>query len=205
MEYNTLATKEVIAKTVASLKEHNIEAVVVANKDEALAKIKELIPSGASVMNGSSVTLEQIGFVEYLKSGTHPWNNLHEGILAEKDPAKQGALRKQAALSDFYLGSVHGLAETGECIIASNSGSQLPHIVYTSPNIIFVVSTKKIVPTLADALKRLEEHVVPLEDVRIQKLYGVHTAISKIVIFNREKPGSGRTVTMILVEEDLGY
>ncbi|MDA1168819.1 MAG: lactate utilization protein [bacterium] len=205
MQYSTLATKESISKTVAGLKKHNVEAIVVANKDEALAKIKELIPSEASVMNGSSVTLEQIGFVDYLKSGTHPWNNLHANILAEKEPAKQSLLRKQAVLSDYYLGSVHALTETGEFIIASNSGSQLPHIVFTSPNLIFVVSTKKIVPTLTDALKRLEEHVVPLEDVHMQELYGVNTAVSKIVIFNREKPGSGRTVNIILVEEDLGF
>ena len=47
-----------------------------------------------------------------------------EAILAEKDPAKQALLRTQSALSDFYLGSVHAIAETGEFIIASNSGSQ---------------------------------------------------------------------------------
>ena len=205
MQYNTLATKESVTKTVAALKEHNVEAIIVTNKEEALAKIKELIPSGASVMNGSSVTLEQIGYIDYLKLGEHPWNNLHEGILAEKDPAKQGELRKQAVLSDYYLGSVHALSETGEFIIASNSGSQLPHIVFTSPNIIFVVSTQKIVPSLADGIKRLEEYVVPLEDKHMQELYGVGTAISKMVIFKREKPGSGRTVKMILVEEKLGF
>lgn len=178
MQYNTLATKEAITKTVAALKEHNVEAIVVASKEEALAKIKELIPNRASVMNGTSVTLEQIGYVDYLKSGTHPWNNLHAGILAEKDPAKQGMLRKQATLSDFYLGSVHALAETGEFIVASNSGSQLPHIAYTSQNLIFVVSTQKIVPTLTEAMKRLEEYVLPLEDKRMQDLHGVGSVIS---------------------------
>ena len=36
-------------------------------------------------MNGSSVTLEQIGFVDYLKAGAHGWNNVHAGIVAEPD------------------------------------------------------------------------------------------------------------------------
>ena len=83
-----------------------------------------------------------------LKAGSHGWNNLHAGVLAEKDPEKQKALRRQALLSDYYLGSVHGLSETGEMLIASNSGSQLPHITFSSPNVIFVVGTQKIVPTL---------------------------------------------------------
>ncbi len=205
MNYTELATQESVEKTVAMLKEHNVEAMVVANKEEALAKIQELIPKDASVMNGSSATLEQIGFVDYVKSGKHPWNNLHATVLAEKDPAAQAALRKQSALSDYYLGSVHALSETGEFLIASNTGSQLPHIVFTSQNLLFVVSTQKIVPTLADAMKRLEEHVVPLENTRMQGLYGMDTALSKLLIFKRENPRSGRSVKMILVQEKLGF
>src|SRR6266478_2357503 len=140
MKYDTVATKESIDKTVKGLGSRNVLTTVVKNGAEALDKIKELIPQGASVMNGASTTLDQIGFIEYLKSGSHGWNNLHANILNEKDPAKQAVLRKQAVLSDYYLGSVHGLAETGEFVVASNSGSQLPHIVFTSPNLILVVS-----------------------------------------------------------------
>ncbi len=205
MKYDTLASKEAITRTIASLKEHNVNAIAVPTKEEALAQAKTFIPSGASVMNGSSVTLEQIGFVDYLKSATHPWNNLHAAILAEPNEEKRAKLRKESVISDYYLGSVHALAETGEFVIASNTGSQLPHIVFTSPNLIFVVSTKKIVPTLSDAMKRLEEYVLPLEDQHMQELYGIHTGLSKVVIFNREKPDSGRRVNMILVEESLGF
>lgn len=192
-------------KTIAGLTERGIEALMVATGAAALSKIKELIPKGASVMNGTSRTLEEIGYIDYLKSGQHGWNNLHEGVMAEQDKAKQAHLRRQAVLSDYYLGSVHALAQTGEFVIASNSGSQLPHIVYTSPNLIFVVSTKKIVPTLADAMKRLEEHVIPLEAQRMKEVYGVGTFPSKIVIFNKENSFGGRKVRMILVNENFGF
>ncbi|MBI4090400.1 MAG: lactate utilization protein, partial [Candidatus Komeilibacteria bacterium] len=171
MDYNQLATQEAIDATLAALVEKGFAVFVVNTGAEALAKIKEFIPAGASVMNGSSVTLEQIGYIDYLKSGDHGWVNPKEAVLAEKDPAKQALLRRQALTSDYYLGSVHALAENGEFVIGSNTGSQMPHVVYSSPNLIFVVSTKKIVPTLADAMKRLEEHVVPLEDEHMQQLY----------------------------------
>src|SRR6266404_5059438 len=105
MKYNELATKTSLEKTVAAMKEKGYEPIVVKTKSEALAKIKEIIPDGASVMNGASVTLEQIGFIDYLKSKHHKWNNLHEGIVAEKDPVKQTELRKKSVLSDYYLGS----------------------------------------------------------------------------------------------------
>jgi len=205
MNYSTLADKKTVDTTISALSSKNIAAVFVANKADALQKIKDLIPQNASVMNGSSVTLEQIGFVEYLESGKHGWNNLHAAILAENDPVKRAFLRKQSVLSDFYLGSVHALTENGECIIASNTGSQLPHIVFTSPNIIFVVSTKKIVPNLTEGMKRLEEYVVPLEDKHMQQKYGMNTSLNKIVIFKNENQNMGRKIHLILVGEDLGF
>jgi hypothetical protein len=205
MDYGELASDERIQKTITALAERHIEASVVEDRAEALARIKELIPSGASVMNGASVTLEEIGFVEYLKSGTHPWNNLHAGILAEKDPAKQSRLRKEAALSDYYLGSVHALAENGQFLVASNTGSQLPHVVFTSPNLVFVVGAQKIVPDLPSAFDRLETYVIPREEKHMQELYNSHTFPSKIVIFNRENPNVKRSVKMLLVKEKLGF
>ena len=205
MNYTTPASPDAITATIQALAQRNVTAVAVKTKEEALAHITKLIPAGASIMNGSSTTLNQIGFIDYLTSGTHGWNNLHEAIIAEKDPAQQAMLRKQSVLSDYYIGSVHGLAQTGEFVIASNTGSQLPHIVFTSPNLIFVVSTKKIMPTLQDAIQRVREHVVPLEDERAMKAYGSHTALNKMVIFENENPHLGRSVHMILVEEDLGF
>ena len=203
--WDQLADTQTIEKTAAALKDKGFEAFVVENEQEAFAKIKDIIPKDASVMNGSSVTLEQIGFVDYLKSGKHDWNNLHAKILAEKDPGKQSLLRKQAELSDFYLGSVHALIENGEFIIASNTGSQLPHVVYTSPNLIFVVGTQKIASDLKTGVERLEEYVVPLEDKHMMEKYGAGTKLNKIVIFKGESSYSKRKIKFILVNKKLGF
>lgn len=205
MNYNNVATVESITRTVTNLASHNIEASVVESKADALAKINELIPAGSSIMNGSSLTLEQIGFIEQLKSDAHGWHNLHAAIVAESDPKKQGELRAAAVHADYYLGSIHALSESGEFVIASATGSQLPNIVFTSKNLIFVVGSQKIVPTLSDALKRLEEHVIPLENVQSNKKWGVDTADNKIVIFKGESKMMGRSVRVIIVKESLGF
>lgn len=205
MDYETLASVETIGRTVDALLKRGTEAVVVNNRAEALMKVKSLIPNGASVMNGSSRTLEEVGFIDYLKSGNHGWKNLHEEILEEKDSAKQVMLRKQAVLADYYVGSVHAVAETGEFLIASNSGSQLPHIVSTSPNLIFVVGTQKLAPSFDTALKRVREYVLPLEDKRMKDVGMGGSAISKLLIFEREPVFMGRKVYMIFVNEKLGF
>ncbi len=205
MNYKTLVKKQTLTRLITQLKENGITAEVVATGNEALEKIKSYIPQGASVMNGSSTTLQQIGFVDYLKGTTHGWNNLHAAIIAEKNPEKQAALRQQAVFSDYYLGSAHAVTEAGELVIASASGSQLPHLVYTSSNIILVVGAQKIVPTLEDALQRIKEHVFPLEDARMKSVGYGGSVLAKLLVLFREPAMMKRTVRVIFVDEVLGF
>lgn len=205
MKYDLIASEEAIARASAALAEHNFLPTIVANAEEALAKIRELIPAGASVNNGASRTLEQIGFVELLKSGECGWDNLHAATLAEADPARQGLLRKQHTVSDYYLGSVHALTETGELFIASATGSQLPALAYNAQNLILVVGAQKIVPTLAVALDRLEQHILPLEEENMQQKYGMGTMHAKTLILHREHPMMQRKAHVIIVAEPLGF
>ncbi|OHA68501.1 MAG: hypothetical protein A3J57_02325 [Candidatus Wildermuthbacteria bacterium RIFCSPHIGHO2_02_FULL_49_12b] len=205
MDYEILAKEEAVERVMSALAERGVTAELVNNRAEALERLKDLIPKSASIMNGSSRTLEEIGFVDYVKSGKHSWNNLHQAILDEKDPQKQSELRKQSVLSDYYLGSVHGVAETGEMVIASNSGSQLPHIVFTSPNLLFVVGTQKIVPNLEAAIRRVREYVLPREDKHMKSMGASGSAISKLLIFEKEPDFMKRTVRVIFVQEKLGF
>lgn len=203
--YDTLASSEAVEIASKALAEHGFKPERLATKEAALKRIIELIPAGASVMNGSSTTLKQIGYIELLKSGKHPWNDLHREILAEQNPEKQGALRRESVLSNYYLGSVHAVSQTGELVIASNTGSQLPHLAFTSPNSILVVSTMKITQDLPSALERLREHVFPLEDQRMKDEGMGGSAISKILILQREQAFLGRNVHILFVDEKLGF
>lgn len=204
MKYDTLASKESVEKVIVVVKPRGINPELANTKEEALQRLKNLIPSGAEVMTGSSRTLEEIGFVNLLKSREHPWKNWKDIILAEKDEAKQMELRRKSVSSEYFLGSVHAIAETGETVIASNTGSQLPSYVYTSKNVIWVVGTQKIVPTLEDAIKRVREHVFPLEDKRMKSLGYPGSNISKLLIFQKEI-NPGRKIILLLVNEKLGF
>jgi L-lactate utilization protein LutB len=204
MKYDALASKDSVEKVIGVVKSRGINPEFVNTKEEALQRLKKLIPSGAEVMTGSSRTLEEIGFVDLLKSREHPWKNWKDLILAEKDEAKQMELRKKSVSSEYFLGSVHAIAETGEAVIASNTGSQLPSYVYTSKNVIWVVGTQKIVPTLEDAIKRVREYVFPLEDKRMKSLGYPGSNISKLLIFQKET-NPGRKITLLLVNEKLGF
>ncbi len=193
-----------IEKTIIALRANNIEAELVKTKEQALNRLKELIPAGAEIMTGSSMTLNQIGFTDLLVSGNHPWKNLKDEIVNEKDPKKQTLLRKQSVLAEYFLGSVQAVTENGETLIASASGSQLPAYAFTSPNVIWVVSVKKIVPDLETGLKRINDHVFPLEDARMKSAGASGSVIGRILIFKKEIM-TDRKVRLIFVNENLGF
>lgn len=207
MDYLNLPSPERIQTTIEAVTARGITVTFVETKEDALANIYELIPTAASVMTGASVTLQQIGLEAALKVGDHPWWNMKSEIVLEKDPVKQAVLRKQATLAEYYLGSVHAIAETGEILIASATGSQLAPYAFSSNHVIWVAGAQKIVPTLEDAFRRLREYVQPLEDRRLKQVFGPEArgVIGKILVFERESPMLKRSVNLILVNEVLGF
>lgn len=205
MDFEILKSAEVVKAVSVKLAEGDFISYHVKNKEDALKKIKEIIPAGSSVVNGSSTTLEQIGFVDYLKSGDHSWVNMHEMVLVESDPIKKAKIRKEITISDYHLGSVQAVTEEGEMLIASGSGSNLPGITFNAKNVIFVVSTDKIVANLDEAMKRLKEYAWVKEDIRMKSIGYGGSNISKILIYRKEPKIMGRTCTVIFVDEKLGF
>jgi LUD domain len=115
-------------------------------------------------------------------------------------------MRMQGTLAEYFLGSVNAIAETGELVFASATGSQLPAYAYSSRNVIWVAGAQKIAPTLEDALRRIREYVLPMEDQR-QKGSGNKSGsfIGRILIFEREPAYLRRNLVLILVNEVLGF
>ncbi|MDO8424854.1 MAG: lactate utilization protein [bacterium] len=204
MKWDTLAPKEIIEKTAEALRARGVSVDFAETRQEALEKIKKIIPSGAEVMAGGSKTLEQIGFVDVLKSGNHPWKNLKDEILKEEDPKKQAELRRKSVASEYFLGSVHAVCQTGEIVVASATGSQLPAYSFTSNNVIWVVGGQKIVSDLEEGLRRVREYSFILEDARMKSLGFSGSVIAKILIFSREI-NPNRKITLIFVNEVLGF
>ena len=206
MIFTSLPTAESIERAIKAVEGRGVFVVPVETKEAALPIIMSLIPDGATVTTGASVTLQEIGFEALLKSGQHRWHNLKAEIVAEKDPARQSQLRKLATLADYFLGSVYAVVETGEIIIASATGSQLAPYVYSSSHVIWVAGAQKIVPTLEAGFRRVREHVLPHEDQRMKKAYGENAGsfIGKLLVFEREAPYLRRSVTLVLVKQQVG-
>jgi YkgG family uncharacterized protein len=201
-EFANLASDEQIERTVKALEANGIHAVVAENSEEARRIFFDLIPEGAEVFLGASVTLETLGIKDEIdKSGRY--DSIRPKMFA-MDRATQGReIRKLGGTPDYAAGSVHAVTEAGQVLIASNTGSQLGPYASGAGKIIWVVGAQKLVKDLDEGMKRIYEYDLPLETEHMRQLYNMGTNVSKVLIVNREiRPNR---ITMIIVKEELGY
>lgn len=201
-EFARLASDEQIKRTAEALEKNNIKTLIAGNAEEAKRMFFELLPEGAEVFLGSSVTLETLGIKDVIdKSGKY--EALRPKMFAMDRATQEREIRKLGAGPDYAAGSVHAVTEDGRVMIASNTGSQLGPYASGAGKVIWVVGAQKLVKDLEEGMRRIEEHIVPLEDVHMQQLYNIHTNLSKLLIVNKEvRPGR---ITMIIVKEELGF
>src|SRR5437660_4129845 len=155
--------------------------------DAAAAKriVLDLIPEASLMHQGASQTLDVLGITyEIEKSGRYA--ALRPRIWSMDRETEADEIRRLGAAPDVMLGSVHAVTETGSLLAASMSGSQLGPYVSGAGRVILVVGTQKIVTDVEEGLLRINEYAWRLEDARAQAAHGIHSAVNKVVIINRE-------------------
>ncbi|HSK88607.1 MAG TPA: LUD domain-containing protein [Anaerolineales bacterium] len=201
-EFAKLANDEQIERTARALESNGIQAVIAETAEEAKRIFFELVPAGAEVFLGASVTLETLGIKDEIdKSGR--FDALRTKMFA-MDRATQGReIRKLGGAPDYAAGSVHAVTENGEVLIASKTGSQLGPYASGAGKVIWIVGAQKLVKDFNEGFRRIREYCYPLEEVHMQQLYKTGTSINKVLIVNNEiRPDR---ITMIIVKEQLGF
>jgi hypothetical protein len=201
-EFTRLASDEQIQRTAKALEENGIHAQIAENGEEAKRMFFELIPDGAEIFLGASVTLETLGIKDVIdKSGR--FDAIRPKLFAMNRETQAREIRKLGAAPDFAAGSVHAVTEAGQVLAASKTGSQLGPYASGAGKVVWVVGAQKLVKDLNEGLRRIEEHVKPLENEHMQQLYHIDTRLNKILIINHEdRPGR---LNMIIVKEKVGF
>jgi hypothetical protein len=200
--FGTPADEARVKRTAAALEANGITVLRAATAAEAKRIVLELIPEGSRVHHGASQSLEVSGITDELeKSGRY--EAVRPKIFSMDRTTQADEIRRLTASPEVMLGSVHAVTETGSLLAASMGGSQLGPYVSGAGRVILVVGTQKIVSDLDEGLRRIDEYAFPLEDARAQAAYGIHSAVNKILIINREiAPGR---ITVVFVDEVLGF
>jgi hypothetical protein len=196
------ASEQRLERAAAALAAHGFTVEILDDAAAARARIKDLIPAGATVFTGASETLRLSGIDEDINDSGR-YDALRTRGRAMDRATQMDEIRRLLASPDVIVGSVAAVTETGSLVVASASGAQLPGYAGGSGLAIWVVGAQKVVPDLNAALRRVEDHCLPLESARAQAIYGQPSAVNRLLILNAEPhPGRG---TVLLLREAIGF
>ncbi|KAF0523894.1 DUF1121-domain-containing protein [Gigaspora margarita] len=204
--YTNVASEASVQATKASLEAKGHEVTVLETKELAFEFLKNLIPKGKSINNGHSTTLEEIGFISYLKTATE-WDNVHAQILAETDYAKQGELRRTKGFNvDYYLSSASAITEDGIIVGCDWSGTRIGGWAATAGKVIIVSGTNKIVKDEQEASERIYKYTYELESARVRLAYKVPSSnVANYVLVKHGNPFAPKRFHVVLIKESLGF
>jgi hypothetical protein len=191
-----------LERAAAALVAHGFTVEVLNDVAAARTRIKDLIPEGAEVFTGASETLRLSGIDEDINAGGR-YRAVRPRLLAMDRATQSDDIRRLSAVPDVIVGSVQAVTETGSLVIASGSGSQLPGYAGGAAHAIWIVGAQRVVPDLSAALRRVEDHCLPLESARTEAAYGSPSAVNRLLVLNAEiRPGRG---TVLLLREAIGF
>ena len=196
-------------KLLETLKSCGYNPHFVKNKEEAFALAKTFIKPNMSVGLGGSVSVQQIGLLEYLvnKKDIVLHNQYEAGISMEENIER----RRKGVVSDIFVTSVNAITRDGKLVNADGSGNRVAAFSYGPKNLLVIAGINKIVETLEDAFKRVMEVAAPKNIERINNVaikmgkeprYNLDNIANK---FSWVKADDKDRIIIVLVDEELGY
>lgn len=200
-----------VERTLKALRKNNFDAQYVPNASDAVRKIFEMIPEGAVVGVGGSMTLNQIGFFQ--EAGTRGTKVLNPPTL-QLSPEEFVQLRRQVLNADVFLASSNAVTEDGKLYNIDGTGNRVAAMTFGPKKVILVCGINKIVKDIEEARRRATEWAAPMNARRLnlktpcaetgacadcsspQRICNVYAALVK-------KP-SRTDITVLLVGEPLG-
>lgn len=221
MNLNDVVTKprEIIfqkkaEQVIEHLRKRNINGVYVRTAKEAIAEICRLIPDGASVALGGSVTVMASGMLDELrKRRVELLDRYRPGITNEEVET----VMARGTTADVLLMSCNAVTADGKLVNEDGRGNRVAGLVFGPKKVIMMVGVNKIVRTVEDGITRIREVAAPLNAVRLgldtpctrtgfcddEKCYPPQRVCSQISIIesNRVKD----RLNVVFVGEELGY
>ena len=215
---NTYVVKhnEIIAqKLIKNLQKRFFESYFVNTKEEALEKAIELIPKTDIISWGGSVSVEEIGLIDYITKNNYKYIDRSSAKSAEQ----RMFLLKKAMLSDTYLMGTNAISYDGELVNIDANGNRTAALMFGPRNVVIIAGLNKAVPTLEEAMTRAKKTAAPVNMQRIAEKSGRQTpclvtgecmncispdSICSHTVITRLCNPAGR-IKIILVNENLGF
>ncbi len=162
--------EEHAGKVVSNLQKRNMNARYVSGKDEALSTILEMIPEGAIVARGDSVSIEQVGiFPELIRRNQ---NKLIDPLVRDADGSfaataeERERMQRETFFADIFLTGTNAITLDGRLVSTDAVGNRVAAMVYGPRKVIVVAGINKIVKNVDEAMERIHTIAAPINAKR---------------------------------------
>ncbi|WP_105618236.1 lactate utilization protein [Vallitalea okinawensis] len=149
-------------KMVNKLKEKHYDAYLANDLNEAKKIVNDIIPEEASIALGGSITLNEMGLVEFFREGSY---ELYDRYNQPSWPDTVECMR-QSMLADYLVTGTNAITKNGELINNDCTGNRVAGMIFGPKEVVIIAGVNKIVPTIEDGFKRLKD-IAPLNVKRI--------------------------------------
>ncbi len=145
-------------RAVEALQRNGFAAEFVENREEARERVLALVPQGAVVGVGGSITIRQIGVLPDLRrSGSEVHDHWEAGLSFEETMK----VRRSHLNCDVFLSSANAVTLDGQIVSCDGVGNRVAATIFGPGKVILVAGVNKIVKDLPEALKRVKEVAAP--------------------------------------------
>ena len=155
-----------VQATMDNLRSNRMAGYFVADQAELLELLQKLIPKGAAVGSGDSVTLEQTGVFEFLRNGDYTFYDKFQPGLTS---ARKRALYLKNFSAHTFITGTSAVTMDGKLFNIDGNGSRVAPMIYGPEQVIVVVGANKIVPDVQAAIERTRQIAAPLDAARLKK------------------------------------
>ncbi len=152
---------------IRNLRKNRINACYTPTRAEALSVVVAMVPDGATVVRGDSITLDQIGVIPALmKRGRNrvvdPFEMDADGRLLHK-PEQAVRLYQEAFTADVFLAGSNAVTLDGKLVNTDGLGNRVAPMIFGPKKVILVAGVNKIVSDADDGRKRIRDICAPLD------------------------------------------
>lgn len=155
-----------VERTIQALKKNNFEAIFVPDRRTAVDWVMKQIPDGASVGIGGSLTLNQIGLMDALK--TRNIQLIWPHAQAKNDEERK-ELNRRCFLTDVFLTGTNAITEDGKLFNIDATGNRVGAMFVGPKKVLVISGTNKIVKDIQAAEERLRYWAAPQNAKRLNR------------------------------------
>ena len=160
------------AKTVVTnLIKKRTNAQYVPNRRDACAAVMEMIPPGALVTRGDSISVDQIGVIPELQRRNQnaiidPLERNADASYVIAEEKDRLAAAKEVFSSDVFLVGTNAITLDGKLVNTDGWGNRVSPMVFGPDKVIVVVGVNKIVRDVNEAMERIRQVAAPINAKR---------------------------------------